>query len=597
MSDVVERFFEICAQYGEAFALISDEESVTYQDLECRVHGLAHSIDQWFEKALGRKAGPGDVIGVSLEKNVNLYVAILAILAVGASYVPLDPGLDEGSEAHILKRCDCLLVLSSESVSKATRDVGTLCVTRAVRTEPLVRLHDRWASRASNADRCYTIFTSGSTGQPKGVPITHRNLMSLVDWMVAEFALGPSSRLLQYSTVSFDASVLDIFPALLSGASLCIPTNEQRLSHWMLEDVCARHSVDHAFLPPALLAVLDAERFSSLHTVLTGGEPCCPATVESWSRSRRLYNLYGPTECTVCVSFKRMEFNTEPVNIGQAIPGARLYVLDEALLPASLGELHIAGVPVAQGYVGDSQRTDERFITCPLLDEGVLYRTGDIVKRDPSGDLHFLGRMDRQLKVRGYRVELEEIEGALMRLGCAQAAVKVSRSGDLVAYVASTLDESNEQLLHRLAKVLADYKLPRFLIRLDVLPQTLGGKVNYQALPDASPLNDVALLVGSNAGPSSTLACIAQVWAEVLDVEPQAIQAQSNFRDLGGTSIKVVRLLGKMEERFDVRIALADFLNDPTPHFLQSAINHHEPPHSSLHEPHRPHRTQHRGHA
>jgi len=167
----------------------------------------------------------------------------------------------------------------------------------------------------------YTIFTSGSTGRPKGVRITDRNLLNLVDWMRVEFAFAPGRRVLQYSTINFDASILDIFPTLLSGAALCIPTGDQRLSAALLEEFCTRHQIDLAFLPPALLGVLDAARFPALRDVLTGGEACSPAALANWGAGRRLYNLYGPTECTVLVSFKPMAATTDRTNIGQAIPG------------------------------------------------------------------------------------------------------------------------------------------------------------------------------------------------------------------------------------------------------------------------------------
>lgn len=596
MATVTECFQKVCERHPDAMALISDEGSLTYKDLGHRAAHLANAIDHWFEEALGRRAGSADVIGVSLEKTVNLYVAILAILAVGASYVPLDPSLNERTRAHILESCRCQLVLADRAGTWEMGNAGTLSLV-SFENVPSKRSPDgEWASRSGDDDRCYTIFTSGSTGQPKGVPITHRSLMNLVAWAQAEFSVDTCSRLLQYSTVSFDASVLDIFPALLSGAALCIPSDAQRMSSWQLEAFCERHGVNHAFLPPALLGALDAERFGVLRTVLTGGEPCSLAAIESWSQGRRFYNLYGPTECTVLASFKCMGIGTAPMNIGKAIPGARLHVLDETLCPASLGELHIAGVLVAKGYIGDRRLTDQKFIACPQVDEGVLYKTGDFVRREPSGDLHFLGRMDRQVKIRGYRVELEEIEGALMGLGCARAALKVSPSGDLVAYVVSSLDESSRHLLRRLAEVVADHKLPQFLVRLDQIPQTASGKVDYHALPELSGTEEALAPTLPKGELSSGWTSVASLWAEALGVEPLTLHAESNFRDLGGTSIKMVRLLAQLEARFGLRISFADFLNNPTPAFLQAALNEHDLSHSAHHESHRPHRAQHRGH-
>jgi amino acid adenylation domain-containing protein len=521
-------------------------------------------MEHHFAATVGRAPRAEDIVALSLDKGVDLYVAILATLWVGASYVPLDPTLAADLQAHILDTSGAAFEVTTRPSSAAAAD---RCM------DP--RDAEAWAPSPAAAPRapedgCYTIFTSGSTGRPKGVRITDRNLLNLVDWMQAEFALAPGRHVLQYSTINFDASILDIFPTLLSGAALCVPTEDQRLSAALLEEFCTRHQVDLAFLPPALLGVLDAARFPALRDVLTGGEACSPATLADWGAGRRLYNLYGPTECTVLVSFKPMAASIDRTNIGQAIPGVRLHVLDDDGRPAARGELHVAGAAVSSGYVGNEAATRARFVAFPAVDDGLLYKTGDIVDRDTHGDLHFVGRTDRQVKVRGYRIELEEIEDALVRLGCPQAAVKQSY-GELVAHVVLPTGQDDVELRRRLAETVGEFKVPSIFRVFERLPVKPSGKVDYDALPELAP-SELLTAPTSPEPTSDALVQLAALWGDVLGVPAHTLDVESNFRHLGGTSIKIVRLLGAIDRRFAVRVPFADFLQNPTLGFLFTAL-------------------------
>lgn len=401
--------------------------------------------------------------------------------------------------------------------------------------------------------------------------ITHQNLLNLAVWVGEEFSLDSTRRVLQYSTINFDASVLDIFPTLLSGATLCFPSKVQRLSESLLAEFCERHQVEQAFLPPALLAVLNAERFPTLTTILTGGESCSPATIHAWLSGRRVYNLYGPTECTVLISFKRMQSDTGQKNIGQAISNVRLHVLDEHMRRAQRGELHAAGLCVSPGYIGDAMTTARKFINHPLVDESVLYKTGDIVEVDSAGDLHFIGRVDRQVKVRGYRIELEEIEGALMNLGYTQAAVKVTPEGDMMAYMSPPTGQPIAALRDRLAVSLSSYKIPQFLVEMDRLPIKPSGKVAYDMLP-ALQSSTIPSLVTPQPEQDNDYAQIFALWAQALNQPLATLHPDSNFRDLGGSSLNIVHLLSNIETQFGVRIPFLNFLHNPTPSFLLSVL-------------------------
>lgn len=571
MSSIITQFNEVADRHADTLALVSDDKTLSYGALRSHAAHMALAIDQSFREIAGRDAGSSDVIGICLDKGPDLYATILAILAVGASYVPIDPELGHDVQSSILDTCRCQLVITQPGLLTDIDDVDRLSPANMTETTSSENTIYFGKSRAEGTDRCYTIFTSGSTGRPKGVQIHHQNLLNLVAWAGEEFALGSAKRVLQYSTINFDASVLDIFPTLLSGATLCIPSKEQRLSGALLAEFCERHQVEQAFLPPALLALLNAERFPTLTTVLTGGESCSPSAIQAWLPRRRVYNLYGPTECTVLVSFKRMQSDTSQTNIGQAISGVRLHVLDEYMQPAQRGELHATGLCASPGYIGDATTTACKFVSHPQVDESVLYKTGDIVEIDAAGDLHFIGRVDRQVKVRGYRIELEEVEGALMNLGYTQAAVKVSPKGDMIAYMAPSTGQSATTLRDRLAVCLSSYKIPQFFVEMDRLPLKLSGKVAYDVLPD-SQVPTTPSSVEPQSDQDNDYAPIFALWAQVLKQPLDKLHPHSNFRDLGGTSLSIIHLLSSIETQFGVRISFLSFLNNPTPSFLLSAL-------------------------
>ncbi len=651
---VFSRFHAVAHAHPAATALLSDAECVSYGALYEQALRAAEAIDGWYLSTLGRRAGPGDTIGIGMDKSAALYVAMFGILATGAGYVPVDPALPRDIREHIVRTSGCRLIVSPQAAVAGVSGAAVLApdalaahgggaargtaapaarpadargaAGHAGTTAPVTAAASPAASgkavfaaagasaatlaaasraaRAIPTDLCYTIFTSGSTGRPKGVGVTHANLLNLVDWARAEFALAPGVHALQYSTINFDASVLDIFPALLSGATLCIPTQAQRLSEAGLAEFCTRHAVHHAFLPPSLLGALDAQRFPGIRTLLTGGEACSPRTVQAWAPGRRFYNLYGPTECTVLVTSKRLGGEEAPANIGAAIAGVRLHVLDEHLAPATRGELHVAGVAVAPGYVGASDdsiaATASKFIRVPALDASPLYKTGDIVERGERGELTFIGRADRQVKVRGYRIELEEIEGALLSLGVAEAAVQATPQGVLAAWVGAPQPIDTAALRQRLATVLSDYKIPQQIMWLERLPCKVSGKIDYQALPaiGAQPVRllpdpsapaavtaevTAALAPASmatqpapeTAPPDHRVHAIARLWARELELDPRQLGPHSHFRDLGGSSIHIVRLLANIEAEFGARIDFIDFLDNPTIAFINHSLNQH----------------------
>lgn len=570
MHTVIDYFYQISDRYPDAIALLSDDESVTYKNLRARSQQIASEIDKIYLQSFDRRVAPGDYIGISLKKSCDLYASILGIISLGAAYVPIDPSLDSASVKHILNTCHCRVVLAENSTFLE-------CESILIQSPSFIKessTNDFFRPRSTKQDSCYAIFTSGSTGTPKGVSVSHQNVINLVEWAIDVFSLGVDRRVLQYSTINFDASVLDIFPCLMSGATLCLPNETQRLSEYDLSKFVLNHKVCTAFLPPSLLSAINPNRFPTLKTVLTGGEACSTKTIGKWARNRNLFNLYGPTECTVLVTYKRMMPDTQPTNVGKEIPGTTLHLLNAKMAPVQEGELYISGKSVAQGYIEEAKLTRQKFtkIDCISGNE-TAYKTGDIFRRDEMGDLHFIGRTDRQVKVRGFRIELDEIEGALKKCECDQAAVTLNKRGSIVAYYTSKTNLAPKELRKLSSTYLPEYKIPNFFIRLDCFQTKSSGKIDYSKLPS---IEIDVIESGDSPEETNTSTNIERVWSSILALPVESINGNSNFRELGGSSIEVLRLLSEVEKIYGTRVSFQSFLREPTVNFIYRSLESHE---------------------
>ncbi|MEU6589843.1 non-ribosomal peptide synthase/polyketide synthase [Streptomyces sp. NPDC046881] len=567
-----ELFAAWVARTPDAPALTDGRRTWTYRELAARANRLALHLTR-------RGAGPDRVVALVLPRSMELIAAELAVARAGAAFLPVDPAYPAERRALMLADAAPTVTLDDPSAVGELLDTGD-------GAEP-------GAGTQPDADHAaYVIYTSGSTGTPKGVTVTHRGIGGFTTAAAERYAVGPGDRVLQFSSPSFDASVLELCVSVLSGATLVVPPH----GPWLGDELAAvldEHRITHALIPPAALATLpDPAQGTARHlrTLIVGAEACPAGLVDRWAPGRRMINSYGPTEATIVATW------TGPLTAGQgtptiggALPHTRVHVLDAALRPVPAGadgELFVGGDAVARGYLGRPGLTAARFVADPFGPPGArLYRTGDRVRWTADGELEFLGRLDRQVKIRGFRVEPGEIEAALRRagagtLGEAVVVVREDTPGHqrLVAYVtpagAPTSADSRPAtaapvgtgdspqppehpldpaaLRAALAAALPAHMVPSAIVVLERMPLTPQHKIDRRALP--AP--ERSAVAGHVAPRSQRERALAAIWEQVLGVA--AVGVTDDFFELGGESILAARVLARIREELGVRLTVRD---------------------------------------
>jgi amino acid adenylation domain-containing protein len=553
---------ESAARYPDRPAVIAADGKLTYRELLDRAHILAQTL-----RSAG--AGPESHVGVHLPRSADLAVALVAVLEAGASYVPLDPDYPADRLRFITEDTGLAVLVSHDpetdvpwarscTVVPPGPARGALPFPSAAPAAPL--------STPPDDAVAYTIYTSGTTGRPKGVQIPHRGLGHLVDWYAREYELTHADRVPQLAGVSFDASILEMAPALAAGACLTVVPNEVRVDPSALCRFLDESAVTVAFLVTPVLMALEAagaELPRRIRMIQVGGDEL---SAVPGGAPYRLSNLYGPTEASV-VSAASAQRDGAVVTLGGPLPGYRLYLLDELLrlVPEGTpGELCIAGVGVARGYVGQPGLTAARFVPDPFAADGSrMYRTGDRMQWNADGHLLFRGRTDEQVKIRGFRIEPAEVERVLLDLkevGAVTVTVRESPvSGkQLVGYLVAAASAAGPldlgEIQAALGRVLPQHMVPSALVELAELPLTPNGKVDRAALARHEPL---APLPGKDhrapEGPVAEL--LAGVWAEVLSVP--RLSGRDDFFALGGHSLMATRVAARMTDHLGISLPLS----------------------------------------
>ncbi|MFJ8477263.1 non-ribosomal peptide synthase/polyketide synthase [Kitasatospora sp. NPDC094011] len=532
------------AEAPDAPALTDGRRTWNYRELADRVDRLARSLRL-------RGAGPDRTVALVLPRSMELVAAELAVARAGAAFLPVDPGYPAERRAMMLADAAPAVVLDDPARVRAVLETADTSEAE----EPVEVGPDHAA---------YVIYTSGSTGTPKGVVVTHRGIAGFTAAAVERYAIRPGDRVLQFSSPSFDASVLELFSSVLAGATLVVPPD----GPWLGAELAAvldEQRITHALIPPAALATVPAGTGRQLRTLIVGAEACPADLVDRWAPGRRMINSYGPTEATIVATWTGpLTAGSGTPTIGGALPHTRVHVLDAAMNPQPAGtdgELYIGGEGVARGYLGRPGLTATRFVPDPFGPPGArLYRTGDRARWTADGQLEFLGRLDRQLKLRGFRIEPGEIEAALRAHPAVDQAVVVVREDEpgrprLVGY-ATPADQGHAPdpaaLRTALAAALPAHLVPAAVVVLPALPLTPQLKIDQRALP--APVRAEAR--EPVAPRTDAERALAAVWAEVLGVDPVGVG--DDFFELGGDSILAARTLARTAERLGVRLTLRD---------------------------------------
>ncbi|HEX2091934.1 MAG TPA: amino acid adenylation domain-containing protein, partial [Longimicrobiaceae bacterium] len=548
----------------DAVALVFGERRLTYNELNTRANRLAHHL-----RALG--VGPDAPVGICVERSAEIIVALLAVLKAGGAYVPLDPEYPPERLTYMLR--------DSAPVVMLTR--GPLVERLGPLEVPVLDLEGdaaAWAHRPesdpargelSPEHLAYMIYTSGSTGTPKGVLVPHRGLLNMVEMQRSCFGLRTDERVLQIASFGFDAAFWDVMAALTNGGTLCMPMGDAALPGPELLRFMREHRVTFATLQPTTLAVLSPEGLPELRTLVATGDACTADVVARWAPGRRFFNGYGPTETTIGATVGECFAGGGKPCIGRPLPNLRVYVFDPRGNPVptgAAGELHVGGVGVVRGYLGRPELTAERFVPDPFSGEvgARLYRTGDRGRWLASGELEFLGRVDAQVKLRGYRVEPGEVERVLAaHADVREAAVIVREDAPgqkrLVAYWVGPEKVDVDHLRTHLRERLPEYMVPAAYVRLEEMPLTPNGKLDRRALP--APEGEAYTRRGYEAPVGEVEAALAAIWAEMLRVEH--VGRWDHFFELGGHSLLAVQVVSRLRQMLGVEVPLGEVFRLP----------------------------------
>ncbi|MFO1432620.1 MAG: amino acid adenylation domain-containing protein [Candidatus Competibacteraceae bacterium] len=557
-------------------------QQLSYQELNGRANQLAHYLIQ-------QSVGPDVLVGLCVDRSVEMLVGLLGILKAGGAYVPLDPAYPSERLAFMLADARISLLLTQGKLLAQLPEYSGQCLC----------LDSDWPVMGAESSEnpkvaiepenlAYVIYTSGSTGTPKGVLLEQRGLHNVCEAHRRVFKLGPADHVLQFSSLSFDAATSEICMALCAGATLYVGSLERLAPGEPLKQFLKEQKISVVTVTPSTLAAVPVTSLPDLHTIAVGGEACSMELVQRWSEGRPFFNLYGPTEATIWTTVMRCLTPTQTPPIGRPIDNVQTYILDSHLQPVPMGvtgELYIGGIQVARGYLNRPELTRERFIPNPFS-EGRLYKTGDLCRYRPDGNIEFLGRIDHQVKIRGFRIELGEIEALLNQHPRVHEAVVLAREDiiapgkQLVAYfVPEHGEETSRQgnggkpsvlsshlfilpseLRAYLFGKLPGYMIPTAFVQLEAMPQTPNGKIDRRALP--APTARAHLETDYVMPRSDVERRIVAVWQTVLQQEKVGIH--DNFFDLGGNSLLAIQVHSQLQKILEQDITITDLFQYPT---------------------------------
>ncbi|SHJ70680.1 non-ribosomal peptide synthetase, partial [Aquimarina spongiae] len=530
--------------FAKALEFFNSE--LSYAELDAKSNGLANTL-------INQGVTSGNLVPICVERSIDMIVGILGILKAGAAYVPIDSSLPNERIEYILKDTQADIVLTQDKYQDLF-EIPTIVLDQIEYFKEAS--FDLKEVVINKDDVAYIIYTSGSTGKPKGVMVTHESVVNLICSQRSYFGVNSTDKILQFSSISFDASVEQIWLAFATGATLVLIDKETIIDNVNFNKYIQDHNITHLHATPTYLNGLQLNYQPSLRRVVSGGEECSSELVNQYVNDYDFYNEYGPTETTVTSLIRKVEHEFpvgSKIPIGIPIGNTKAYILDEnfSVLPiGSVGELFLSGKGVTKGYLNNKELTNNRFVEDPFETGELMYRTGDLARWTNNNELEFFGRIDEQVKIRGYRIELGEIESVLETLEEVQRSVVLVHEDEkglkkLIGYVVAEGGFDKNQITEQLKEKLPNYMIPAFLVQIEEIPLTSNGKVDKRKLP--KPIIDEILTTEFIAPQSKIEREIATIWQELLGVDQIGIN--DNFFELGGDSIIAIQFVSRAKEK------------------------------------------------
>lgn len=552
-----EIFDKVALANSSKIAISFRNTYCTYSELRSEIINLSNYLIENYDFKQKR-------IGVMMQRSKECIVSMLAIMRIGCAYIPIDLNFPEKRKKYIIKDSKLDLIITDDEVIAKEYEVKMFLfnhknLVTAGKQEINVKI--------KHNDIAYIIYTSGTTGNPKGVMISHKSLIELKQHIELDLQINSQHIIGQFASISFDASIYEIFMAIFTGATLDIIDDDTKYNYRLFEEYINNKKITTILLPPAFLTHLCPDNIYSLKLLISGGAPLPISLEQLWGRKVKVINAYGPTECTICATNwsrgKRRGFY-ESVPIGRPIVTARVYIIgkNNQLLPPMLtGEICIGGSLVGKGYINNEKLSSEKFVIDILEPDEMMYRTGDYGRLLPHGEIEFCGRLDNQVKVRGIRIELDEIYNALLSIqGVTDAVVIIvndpEENENICGYITCREQKVNvQQIKEELRKKIPIYMIPNFIIIVDKFILNTSGKIDVSVLPN--PFDNIDAVEDDIANiEDDTLKNIIEVWKEVLGVK--RINLKSNFFELGGTSLAAIRIITEIYNRYNLKMTIEE---------------------------------------
>jgi amino acid adenylation domain-containing protein/non-ribosomal peptide synthase protein (TIGR01720 family) len=569
---VIDLFEEQVKKTPDNIAVVYEDRRLSYRELNEEANRLADYLIREYG------VGVDDIVALCLDRGEQVIVSMLGVMKAGAAYVPMSPDYPDERLEYIIGDTGAKIVLANKRhEEKLKKAAGGAIRIEAVDGEPFRETLDTVSAknpvrRASPENLAYIIYTSGTTGIPKGVMIEHRGLTNLALHQGTVFNLsgdgwdGKIKNCVWYSTYIFDAHAWEIYTVLIYGHQLCIATDEQRMDLEKLGEYIKKNTINIGTIPPALL---NTEKILPLETLVVAGEVAGHEIMERYIEAGvKVINAYGPTESTVCATLRYYQTGDLNRNIGRPLVNTTAYILDERMRPApigAVGELHIGGVQLARGYLNKPELTAEKFVQNPFQTEeekaqgynGRLYKTGDLARYLPDGDIEFLGRNDFQVKIRGFRIELGEIESAVSGYDGVKQCAVIDRERNGIKYLAAYYvgEVEADKLREYLNEKLPEYMVPGAYMQLERLPLNANGKLDRKALPEPDTYG-AAEKYEAPANERETE--LAKIFADILGLEAEKVSVTGDFFRMGGDSIRCIQLVSRIRQRLGFEVSVQD---------------------------------------